>query len=97
MLIFSVTHRLDSDIVWPYGTFTDKETNQIVAPRIHAKWRKVDEKFHDKKLLQIAQSKTENLLGIVSHCGAVSNRDTLINKLMSFIKFDIYGKCGKFR
>jgi alpha-1,3-fucosyltransferase len=39
----TMTYRLDSDILWSYGSFKDKLTNQIVAPNYNPIWRKFDE------------------------------------------------------
>lgn len=35
----TMTYRLDSDIVWPYGEVRTLETDQFVAPMKEPKWR----------------------------------------------------------
>lgn len=39
----TMTYRLDSDIIWPYGYVKDKSTNQVIAPGYDPNWRGVDD------------------------------------------------------
>lgn len=92
-----MTHRLDSDIPWPYAVIKDRRTSITVAPSLSAKWRPIDDKFHDEKLLKLAEGKTGDVIAVISHCNANSKRDELITKLTKYVDFDVYGKCGDFK
>lgn len=88
-----MTHRLDSDAPLPYAQIIDSQ-DEVVAPSRKVFWRKFEEKFYNKNLLDFAKKKTKNLIGIISHCNANSNRDLLVEKLKKFIDSDVYGVCG---
>lgn len=91
---FAVTHRLDSESAWTYFKVRDLKTDQIVAPSRFVRWREVDNNFFDEKLFRLAKQKKKEMIGVISHCNANSNRDGLIMNLKNFIKFDLYGTCG---
>jgi hypothetical protein len=41
----TMTHRLDSDIPWPYCDVVDRTNGNVIAPRINMKWEKPDVTF----------------------------------------------------
>jgi hypothetical protein len=43
-----MTHRLDSDIPWPYGEVIDKEIGEVIAPGLNVKWKEPDDGFKGK-------------------------------------------------
>jgi hypothetical protein len=45
LINFTMSHRLDSDILWPYAEVVEKSTGNVVAPALNIKWRQPDKKF----------------------------------------------------
>lgn len=74
----TMTYRSDSDIFYPYGRIVKKENNTIV-PLNH---------------IEIMSKKEKMAFWMVSHCGAISERDEYAKRLQQYIPVDIYGKCG---
>lgn len=94
----TMTYRLDSDIVVPYGNIQDIETGHLMAPATNIKWKKPpDQYIFDEELENIVRNKTKLAAWFVSHCGTISRRDDLVNALQRYIEVDIYGKCGTLR
>ena len=75
----TMTYRLDSDIVMPYGWFYPKTAN--------INKRKV-------KPINYAQGKTKLVAWFVSNCHRLNGRLEYAKRLQDFITVDIYGKCG---
>lgn len=48
----TMTVRLDSDIPWPYGEFTEVETGKIVAPALKVEWKNPDQNFKGSEILK---------------------------------------------
>lgn len=46
----TLTYRLDSDIIWYYGTFIDIKSGKLVGPANDVKWREPDENYHGEFL-----------------------------------------------
>jgi alpha-1,3-fucosyltransferase len=44
----TMTHRLDSDIPWPYCDIVDRTNGNVVAPKINMKWENPDQNFTGK-------------------------------------------------
>ncbi|XP_046827911.1 alpha-(1,3)-fucosyltransferase C-like [Vespa crabro] len=98
----TMTYRLDSDIVWPYGLVRDLKTNKIVAPSIDIVWdfpnnddknNKLSSVYHLKDNTTIANKKKE-IAWLVSNCPAKSGRLEYVKELSKYISVDIYGLCG---
>ncbi|KAH8419770.1 hypothetical protein KR009_002291 [Drosophila setifemur] len=90
----TMTYRLDSDIVWPYGQLVDTETEAVVAPARNPHWRKPPASFNDSVIWDLWEGKTKMAAWFVSHCNTLSKRETLAEQLQEFFPVDIYGKCG---
>lgn len=94
---YTMTYRLDSDILWTYGHLQDIETGQLVAPTSYPAWRKIPELLELDTSLDIALAKKNKTAAwFVSHCDVISKRDDLARSLQQYIPVDIYGKCGTF-
>lgn len=90
-----MSHRLDSDVPWPFFKVVDLEIEEVVAPSRHVNWRKVDENFYDHKLMEITKRKTKDLVWVSSNFLPLSKRNLLIKELKKQnISVDIYGKMG---
>ncbi|KAH8329920.1 hypothetical protein KR067_007643, partial [Drosophila pandora] len=90
----TMTYRLDSDIVWPYGQVVDTETGSVVAPSPHPHWRKPPSGFNNTEIWDLWPGKTKTAAWFVSHCETLSGREVLAEKLKEYFTVDIYGKCG---
>lgn len=42
---WTMTYRLDSDILWTYGSILDLETKKVIAPATNIKWKEPDAAF----------------------------------------------------
>lgn len=49
---WTMTYRLDSDVVWPYNFFLDTELKEIVAPALSPAWREPHD-FHGNRLISL--------------------------------------------
>ncbi|CRL02340.1 CLUMA_CG015321, isoform A [Clunio marinus] len=90
----TMTYRLDSDVVFAYGSTIDLSTNSKIAPAEHVNWRKPNEDFYDEEVENITLKKTKTAAWFVSHCEVFSQREKLVSELQKFIDVDIYGGCG---
>lgn len=88
---------MDSDILWLYYTIVDKDTDHKIAPSLNVKWKKPDENFFDKNIFDFVRNKNKSMVVAISHCGAPSGRDTLIQDISQYFPIDIYGRCGNLR
>ena len=95
----TMTYRLDSDIVWTYGTVREMNTKEIVAPSREVTWRTFynlpDESDRKKwSLSGSIERKRRPIIWLVSNCEAKSGRQDYVQELSKHIAVDIYGKCG---
>jgi len=93
----TMTYRLDSDVVWPYGQLIDTETGALVAPSVSPPWRKRPVAFNDSVIWNLWSGKSKMAAWFVSHCETLSKREILANRLQEIFDVDIYGKCGTLR
>ncbi|EDV47679.1 alpha-(1,3)-fucosyltransferase C [Drosophila erecta] len=93
----TMTYRLDSDVIWPYGQLLDIATDAVVAPSVKPPWRKPPATFNDTLVWNLWSGKTKTAAWFVSHCATLSKREVLANRLQEFFNVDIYGKCGTLR
>lgn len=93
-----MSFKLNSDILWTYGFFRDKETGVILRPGSDIKWRDVDENSNNIEYLKKTQNKKQKVAWIASNCHMVSShREQVVEKLKEYISVDVYGKCGKLK
>uniref|UniRef100_A0A1I8PEN6 Fucosyltransferase n=1 Tax=Stomoxys calcitrans TaxID=35570 RepID=A0A1I8PEN6_STOCA len=92
----TMTYRTDSDIVWAYNWFVDKETNMRILPMEHPKWRQVPMFYNDTTIWNLWPKKTKMAAWFVSHCKTLSRREELTAELQKYMDVDVYGKCGTF-
>lgn len=90
----TMTYRTDSDIVWAYNWFMEKETGLRILPTEFPKWRPVPDIFNDTAIWDLWPSKTRLAAWFVSHCDTLSKREQLTAELQTYIQVDVYGKCG---
>ncbi|SPP78615.1 alpha-(1,3)-fucosyltransferase C [Drosophila guanche] len=92
----TMTNRLDSDVVWPYGQLQDIETGAVVAPSAQVHWRQQPTKGegNDTSASRLWRGKTKMAAWFVSHCKTLSRRENLTAALQEHIEVDVYGKCG---
>lgn len=90
----TMTYRLDSDIVWPYGFVRHLESDKIVAPSTDIVWDVPDEENNDKRLMNTIAGKNKEVAWLVSNCPAKSGRWEYVKELSKHINVDIYGSCG---
>lgn len=94
---WTMTYRLDSEVVWNYNNFVDGDTGTLVAPSERPQWRKDFEEYYNETLLELAMEKSKMGAQFVSHCGTISKRDDLVREIARWIQVDVYGKCGTLR
>lgn len=85
---WTMSYRLDSDILRPYGAF--KEIRPI--PQQAALGSHIAKFGRDHSYL--AKNKTKLVAWFVSNCNTPSNREGYVNELKKHISVDIYGRCG---
>lgn len=91
---WTMTYRLDSDVVWNYNNFVDAETEVVVGPSERPQWRNDHEEYYNETVLELVLEKTKMGVQFVSHCGTISKRDDLVREIQKLTDVDIYGKCG---
>lgn len=91
---FSVTYRVDSDLMMIYGAMVDIKTRKLVAPARNIKWKDFSSNFYDEKLLNMTKYKTNDLVWMSSNCETYSYRDALSKTLSKYIQVDNLGLCG---
>lgn len=80
-LNWTMTYRLDSDILYKYGSFELKELTDL----------------SEKDLSEAYDNKIKEVAWLVSDCVTESKREHYVNILKKYIKVDVYGKCGHFK
>ncbi|XP_070499670.1 alpha-(1,3)-fucosyltransferase C-like [Chironomus tepperi] len=90
----TMTYRFDSDIHWHYGSFFDKQTNELVAPLKMPNWKIPENDFYDQELMKVFKNKKQKIAWFASNCNSNSKREILVSKIQEHIQVDIYGKCG---
>ncbi|KAL2732422.1 hypothetical protein V1477_014663 [Vespula maculifrons] len=100
----TMTYRLDSEIVWPYGFVRDLKINKIVAPSTDVFWNIPDNDDKSNKLSSTYHlkddaiaNKSKEIAWLVSNCPAKSGRWEYVRELSKYISVDIYGQCGDYR
>jgi len=78
-----MSYRTDSDIYFPYGK---------VVP-VDNKYKHSDS-YSSRYNHNASASFTGKAAWTVSHCGAHSKRDKLVDNLSKYIEIHVYGKCG---
>ncbi|XP_055523455.1 alpha-(1,3)-fucosyltransferase C [Wyeomyia smithii] len=91
---WTMTYRLDSDIIWNYNNFVELESGRLIAPNESPLWRSNWHTYTNATLLELATRKSKMGVQFVSHCGAFSRRDELVQQIQQLMEVDVYGKCG---
>ncbi|XP_063976318.1 alpha-(1,3)-fucosyltransferase C-like [Diachasmimorpha longicaudata] len=95
---WTMSYRLDSDIIRPYGIVRDLDTDQIVAPPQNSvdavPWKELTFTHVMPAELEFIKGKTRIAAWFVSHCNTPSKREYLAEELAKFFEVDIYGECG---
>ncbi|XP_055330242.1 alpha-(1,3)-fucosyltransferase C-like isoform X2 [Paramacrobiotus metropolitanus] len=89
---WTMTYRLDSDILFPYGFSTKRSKPQTKLPDYFEK--KINHTMQYAFELA-AYRKLAPIAWIVSRCQSHSHRETYVDQLTSHIDVDIYGRCGQ--
>jgi alpha-1,3-fucosyltransferase len=88
----TMTHRMDSDVVFPYFYFTDNSM-KIVSPSLDPEWRS-PEYNSTEKYTAIHARKSKHAAWFVTNCQNKSGRNNRVRELQRHINVDVYGKCG---
>uniref|UniRef100_A0A182SWT6 Fucosyltransferase n=1 Tax=Anopheles maculatus TaxID=74869 RepID=A0A182SWT6_9DIPT len=92
---WTMTYRLDSDVLFNYLNVVDLESAEVISPAMHPSWRNGFQEFSNATLVETVSSKHKMAAQFVSHCGALSGRDRLVKKMQSAgLDVDVYGTCG---
>ncbi|XP_055617512.1 alpha-(1,3)-fucosyltransferase C-like [Toxorhynchites rutilus septentrionalis] len=92
---WTMTYRLDSDIVWNYNNFVERDSGRVVRPGKDLQSQMVGhEVVFNQTLLEMATVKTKMGVQFISHCETFSRRDDLVRAIQRFMEVDVYGKCG---
>lgn len=89
---YTMTHRLDSDIVLSYYAIFDYGGN-YTAPQDNPNWT-VPNFSNLEKYNEINKQKKLPVAWFVSNCGSQNKREMYVKELQKYIKVDIYGSCG---
>ncbi|XP_077289960.1 alpha-(1,3)-fucosyltransferase C-like [Arctopsyche grandis] len=92
---FTMTHRLDSDIVLNYYAIFDLEGN-YTAPQENPKWT-VPDFSNLETYKEVNKLKKKAVAWFVSNCGSKNGRESYVEELQNYIQVDIYGGCGPFK
>ena len=76
---WTMTYRLDSDIVYKYANILEREDKTELA---------------DKNYDKIFNEKLDNAVWFVSHCRTHSMREHYVREMQSVMGVDIFGRCG---
>ena len=79
---WTMTFRLDSDIVYKYANIIERDGNNR-------------RNLSDHHYNEIFDRKKKNALWIVSHCKTLSHREDYVKVLRNTLPVDIFGGCGK--
>lgn len=84
----TMTYRLDSDIITPYGWFLP--VNSSVVPMYPTK-SQLRELISHTKVTDFVRAKSKMAVWAVSNCKATNGRNEFVDRLAKFIEIDIYG------
>lgn len=84
----TMTYRLDSDIILPYGWFLP--VDPTIVPMYPSK-AQLQQLVSQTKVTDLIRAKTKMAVWAVSNCGATNGRNELVERLSKFIEIDIYG------
>ncbi|KYM94539.1 Alpha-(1,3)-fucosyltransferase C [Cyphomyrmex costatus] len=103
---FTMTYRLDSDILWAYIIIEDVKSGEFVAPSKDVDWSAFqnhlifanagDAVEVPSAILDMIRGKSKPVSWLVSNCYAKSGRLEYVEELSKHIDVDIYGRCGEF-
>uniref|UniRef100_A0A182LY40 Fucosyltransferase n=1 Tax=Anopheles culicifacies TaxID=139723 RepID=A0A182LY40_9DIPT len=92
---WTMTYRLDSDVLFNYMNVVDLESGEVISPALRPAWRNGYYEYSNATLADMVTRKRKMAAQFVSHCGALSGRDQLVKKMQSVgLDVDVYGKCG---
>uniref|UniRef100_A0A182FLK0 Fucosyltransferase n=1 Tax=Anopheles albimanus TaxID=7167 RepID=A0A182FLK0_ANOAL len=95
---WTMTYRLDSDVLFNYGFILDRESGGVVGPSINPIWRNGFDAYENASLVKLVSKKRSAAAQFVSHCNAFSRRDDLVRSLRSAgLTIDVYGACGSLK
>ncbi|XP_067120166.1 alpha-(1,3)-fucosyltransferase C-like [Centruroides vittatus] len=81
MFNWTMSYRLDSDVVTSYGSYAVNGNRSDVPDGLLDVWR----------------GKKKHVVWLVSNCPTSGNREGFVDRLKSYIDVDVYGSCGKGR
>ncbi|KAG7201154.1 hypothetical protein KM043_003945 [Ampulex compressa] len=98
----TMTYRLDSDILLPYGIIVDSKNDEMIAPSMKVDWKALEndtgtteaEDEEPSALSGLVKGKRKPVTWFVSNCPAQSGRLEYVKELSRHIGVDIYGRCG---
>ncbi|XP_052900689.1 alpha-(1,3)-fucosyltransferase C [Anopheles moucheti] len=92
---WTMTYRLDSDVLFNYMNVVDLESGEVISPALRPAWRNGFYEYNNTILAETVAGKQRMAAQFVSHCGSLSGRDRLVKKMQSVgLEVDVYGKCG---
>jgi len=84
-----MTYKSNSDIYFPYGKVIPIDNNNYFH------YQNIFESYSSQLRLKRNNANfTGKVAWTVSHCGARSKRDQVVDNLSKYIEIDVYGKCG---
>lgn len=92
---WTMSYRLDSDIIRPYGVIRDIITQEIVFPPKNKndtiQWRNPNATFYkpSNEVLSIIRDKGQVAAWFVSHCKTLSYREYLVDILRKYFEVNI--------
>lgn len=80
MFNWTMSYRLDSDVITSYGIFRKKKNSSLQE---------------DTQLLNVWKGKKKTAVWLVSNCATPGNREGFVENLKKYIDVDVYGTCGQ--
>ena len=90
---WTMTYRMDSDIVRPYGWISDKTSPNMLYPPADIKWQKPRPLTAVQKHNH-THPKKKMIAWMVSNCETYSKREDYVRALNKIIPVDVFGACG---
>jgi len=90
----TMTYRLDSDLVRPYGWFYPKRALHHNAKNPELPWLNPTVPSQELQAALKELKKPKLVAWIASNCDTHSDREDYVTELKKHIQVDVYGKCG---
>ncbi|XP_055585700.1 alpha-(1,3)-fucosyltransferase C-like [Uranotaenia lowii] len=94
---WTMSFRLDSEVLWNFGNVVDINSGNIVGPVRHMlhQWRSWNRSYFDDSFMQLVQRKRKMAVQLNADCSKDSLEKKLIRQIKMYIAVDQYGDCAE--